>query len=272
MTATNQILQFCGTDTGSNLLTQSEYASDTQRSIGNQPGVARSGLVNKVLRQTSFVAAAVAKAVITMTGQDVLDDADSDGLAEKLVNGIKTSGAVPLGCPQIYFGSTAPAGHVLCYGQALSRTTYSALFAILGTTYGAGDGSTTFNIPDMRGFVPAGKDNMGGTAANRITTAVSGLDGTTLGATGGDQRMQNHVHNNTVSETPHAHDANCVYGAAGNNPSGGAVTYETSGTGNRVVTKTASAGVSITNASAGAGSSQNVQPTIVVNYILRTGI
>ena len=61
-------------------------------------------------------------------------------------------------------GSTAPAGYLQCFGQAISRAAnYAGLFAVIGTTYGAGDGSTTFNVPDLRGIVVAGKDNMGGT-------------------------------------------------------------------------------------------------------------
>jgi hypothetical protein len=56
-----------------------------------------------------------------------------------------------------YAGSSAPSGWLLCDGTAVSRTTYSALFAAIGTSYGAGDGSTTFNLPDLRGRVPVGK-------------------------------------------------------------------------------------------------------------------
>lgn len=50
-----------------------------------------------------------------------------------------------------FAGEAAPNGWLLCYGQAISRTTYSTLFGIIGTTYGTGDGSTTFNLPDLRG-------------------------------------------------------------------------------------------------------------------------
>jgi hypothetical protein len=76
---------------------------------------------------------------------------------------------------------------LLCDGSAVSRTTYAALFAVTSTAYGVGDGSTTFNLPDLRGRAVAGKDNMGGTAQNRLTTAGSSVDGVTLGASGGSQ-------------------------------------------------------------------------------------
>jgi microcystin-dependent protein len=93
----------------------------------------------------------------------------------------RTGEIVPFG------GSTAPAGALLCYGQAINRTDYVGLFTVIRTTYGTGDGTTTFNLPDLRGRVVAGKDNMGGSAASRLTTDVAG---STLGATGGFQ-LQN---------------------------------------------------------------------------------
>ena len=76
---------------------------------------------------------------------------------------------------------TAPAGWLLCYGQAVSRTTYASLFAVIGITFGIGDNLTTFNVPDMRGRIPFGKDNMGGVSANRITDVAADTIGGTLG-------------------------------------------------------------------------------------------
>ncbi len=87
----------------------------------------------------------------------------------------------PVGVIQTYAGNNAPAGWQLCAGQALSRTTFAALFTVLGTTYGAGDGSTTFNLPDLRGRTTFGLDNMGGTDAGRLNTT------NTLGLAGGAQ-------------------------------------------------------------------------------------
>lgn len=78
-----------------------------------------------------------------------------------------------------FAGTVAPNGFLLCYGQAVSRTTYAALFATIGTTYGAGDGSTTFNVPDLRGRAIAGKDDMGGASANRLGATITGTRGST---------------------------------------------------------------------------------------------
>src|ERR1051325_9002019 len=91
-----------------------------------------------------------------------------------------------------------------------TRTTYGDLFAAIGTAYGAGDGSTTFNVPDMRGRVAAGRDNMGGVAASRLTGGGSGIAGATLGAVGGGgahtlSAAQMPVHNHAYSDPGHSH-------------------------------------------------------------------
>ena len=114
--------------------------------------------------------------------------------------------SIPSGAVMDFAGSTAPAGWLLCAGQAVSRTTFNALFVAIGTTYGAGDGSTTFNLPDLRGRTTAGVDNMNGSAANRVTSGGSGIAGTTLGAAGGAEtvtlttaQLASHTHTGGVA-------------------------------------------------------------------------
>ena len=94
-------------------------------------------------------------------------------------------GGIPVGSMMPYGGSAAPIGWLLCQGQAVSRATYASLFAVLGAAYGAGDGSTTFNLPDLRQRFPLGK-------------AASGV-GSTLGATGGNIELGGQT---LVSGTP----------------------------------------------------------------------
>lgn len=116
----------------------------------------------------------------------------------KAVETALAAGGAPTGSVIDFAGTSAPAGWLLSFGQAVSRTTYAALFAVVGTTYGIGDGSTTFNLPDLRGRVVAGKDDMGGSSANRITVP---FNGDTLGASGGAE-----THILTAADTPtHTH-------------------------------------------------------------------
>lgn len=96
---------------------------------------------------------------------------------------------LPAGVINPYAGAAVPSGWLICDGSEVSRTTYAKLFIAIGATYGVGNGSTTFNVPDLRGRFPAGKDDMGGSAANRITNGVAGFVGTTLGASGGAQAV-----------------------------------------------------------------------------------
>jgi microcystin-dependent protein len=168
-------------------------------------------------------------------------------------NGQPIAGAVgstPSGMLAPFAGSTAPAGWLLTHGQAVSRTTYAALFAVISTTYGVGDGSTTFNLPDLRGRVVAGVDNMGGTAANRITSGGSGITGTTLGASGGME-----THSLTIAQlAAHTHSGGFT-SSGGPVIDGGSAQNVGSGT---------------TTGSQGSGSPhQNTQPTIVLNYIIK---
>lgn len=191
------------------------------------------------------------------------------------------SSTVPAGAILPYGGSSAPnAAWLMCFGQNVSRTVYSVLFGVVGTTYGIGDGSTTFGIPDLRGRVPVGKDNMGGAAANRMTAGISGVDGVTLGASGGDQRVQ--THNHTLTDPGHTHTD-----SGHTHPTDGAIKFPTpsgplaaSGSFSfnfptaNVLSGTAniqSSTTGITVADYGAGGAQNVQPSIIVNYIIATG-
>jgi len=166
----------------------------------------------------------------------------------------------PVGIIAPFSGTVAPTNWDFADGGALSRTDYAALFAVIGETYGSGDGTTTFNKPDLRGRTAFGKDDMGGTAADRVTSAVSGIDGATLGAAGGDEAMQEHDH--TLTDPGHDHP---MTGSVGVDVAGEATCLITNSTGNT----TGSATTGITMATAGAGDSQNMPPALILNYIIR---
>tara|TARA_A100001391_G_scaffold205110_1_gene203558 strand:+ start:110 stop:1480 length:1371 start_codon:yes stop_codon:yes gene_type:complete len=172
------------------------------------------------------------------------------------------SASLPSGTVVPFAGSSAPTGYLLAQGQAVSRSTYSDLFSAIGTTYGTGDGSSTFNLPDLRGRVVAGKDDMGGSSANRLTDQTGGLNGDTLGDTGGSE-----THTLTEAQlAAHTHGAGSYTAAltSGSNSSQG-------GFGNQGNDSTNNLTVSGTSGSTGSGSAHNnVQPTIILNYIIKT--
>lgn len=93
-----------------------------------------------------------------------------------------TPSGIPSGSIFAFGGSSAPTGYTMANGQAISRTTFATLFGVYSTTYGIGDGSTTFNVPDLRGRSVYGADNLGGaSAANRlqISTNLTTTSGST---------------------------------------------------------------------------------------------
>ena len=110
------------------------------------------------------------------------------------INALVSAGS-PTGSIIMWPLNTAPTGYLICNGSAISRTTYSALFAILGTSYGSGDGSTTFNIPDYRGQFLRGWSNGSTTDPDRATRTNRG-DGTTGDNVGTKQgyEIQSHSH------------------------------------------------------------------------------
>lgn len=175
---------------------------------------------------------------------------------------------VPSGSVMPYAGSTEPTGWLFCYGQAVSRTTYATLFGVVSTTYGTGDGSTTFNLPDLRGRAVGGRDDMGGAAASRITVAGAGITATALGAAGGAQ-----THTLVSGEMPshtHVQDSHSHTVTAPQSYDEGAVST-TDQDWARIPVSTATNSQTPTNQNTGGGGAHNnTQPTIILNYIIKT--
>lgn len=172
--------------------------------------------------------------------------------------------ATPVGTIHPFAGATAPTGYLFADGRAVSRSTYAPLFAVIGTTYGAGDGSTTFGLPDLRGRVIAGRDTDGpGTFANRLTnsgTGNPGINAGTLGAAGGSDRHQLTVAQLAIHPHPAAGTGRFIMG---NMPSGGTVGFTAGG--NYQPTEE-----QLNTGSAGGDQAHpNAQPTLVLNYIIR---
>lgn len=116
------------------------------------------GVAAKITSATATAVAAGGNPTVTLGGTD-----QERTLAFGIPRGANgtngtngTDASIPAGVVNLYTGITAPTNWMFCQGQAISRTTYAALYAVIGTRYGVGDGSTTFNLPDLRGRVPVG--------------------------------------------------------------------------------------------------------------------
>lgn len=175
-----------------------------------------------------------------------------------------------------YAGTTAPSGWLFCYGQDVSRTTYADLFTAIGTTYGTGDGSSTFTLPDLRGRTIAGQDDMGGASADRLTNQSGGLDGDTLGATGGaethtltEAQLASHKHfgfaATNASATTSSNLSSSTQAARGSGFSGGSIDEKYS-----IMATSTAATVGLTSATGSGTAHNNVQPTIILNYMIKT--
>ena len=116
---------------------------------------------------------------------------DYDGGNITGIEGIPTATIIP------WSDSSVPTGYLECDGAAVSRSTYAALFAIVGTTYGAGDGSSTFNIPDLQDNIPVGKSNnkaVGSTGGSNTVACTGNVSGSTANASLSTGQLASHSH------------------------------------------------------------------------------
>jgi microcystin-dependent protein len=152
-----------------------------------------------------------------------------------------------------FSGSTLPTGYLFCDGSAISRTTYAGLFDVIGTTFGAGDGSTTFNLPNLKGKVPVGLDS-------------NDTDFDTLGETGGEKK-----HTLTQSELPNynlkglkwANSGAAITLDSGSHTPGYSLNYGYNGVNEGQIDNI------IINSGGSNTPHSNLQPYIVVNYIIK---
>lgn len=185
-------------------------------------------------------------------------------------NGWNPIGAPPTGTIQQFAGSAAPSTDwLLCDGSAISRTFYAALFAVIGTTYGGGDGSTTFNLPDLRGRIAVGfalsgghidvsalGNNEGTALANRRpkhphTNGLSASHNLTLPNHGHSHSLTLPNHGHSISDPGHVHNVTYVNGSSnGPNPGASDQGFGTTYPNN---TSSASTGISVGNPTSNPG-------------------
>ena len=196
------------------------------------------------------------------------------------VNG--TFSHVPPGTVIMYIAATAPAGFLLCNGSEISRTTYATLYAIISTTYGSGNGSTTFNLPDLRGRVPIGY-GQGSGLSNRNLNGKGGAETHTL--TTSEMPSHNHGisdpgHGHSAGDNGHSHNISkgttgysASYNGSMESLSGGSRNNGNTNFGSdtsyaNVYVNNNTTGISINNN--GSGNSHNImQPFIVMNFIIK---
>lgn len=157
----------------------------------------------------------------------------------------------PVGSTMRWKTSSIPAGWLTCNGAAVSRTVYAALFTLLGTTYGAGDGSSTFNLPNSTDRLNIGAGNL-----------------YAVGAVGGskDAVVVSHTHTATVTDPGHLHSVSGINVAAAT----GSGNFQITGSGAGINTSTATTGISVTNASSGvSGTNANLPPYIADYEIIK---
>ena len=165
-------------------------------------------------------------------------------------DGSNLSGLLPPGVIVPYGVSAAPTGFLLCNGQAVSRTTYSALFAVVSALYGAGDESSTFNVPDLRGRFIAGWD-----AGTEVLTDVTAgmIVGSPIATVGGTQAVQL-----TEAQMPsHDHSYSRYANLTGGNEGSGSVWYQVSANAS-------------TGDTGGDGYHSNIPPAMILNFIIKT--
>lgn len=202
---------------------------------------------------------------------DLTDYVKEDANGDISVSGNATFGGTIYaknqpGIIKMYAGALPPNGWLFCDGSAVSRTTYAALFAVIGTAYGSGDGSTTFNLPDLRGRVPVGTGT--GTASDATSHALGQTAGTeTHTLTSGQSGLPAHTHGFTQPTITGK------FGKIGANGTARDL-LNSSGTTTSSGPLSASGGAvgAVTGGAKNATSAHpNMQPYTVVNYIISTG-
>lgn len=182
--------------------------------------------------------------------------------------------ASPSGVVSAYAGSAAPTGWLMCSGQLVGRVTYPDLFTAIGTSYGVGDGSTTFGIPDLRGRVPVGRDatqtefdllgESGGAKTHLIDTTEIPIHSHEVNlVTGEDNHNHNFSTRGDASTAVHSHnEVNTSSTGGTGKTANGTTTTSSDAHSHPVVGTTASVGGGLAH--------NNLQPYRVLNYIIKT--
>ena len=192
----NQTITLSGDASGSGTTAITVTVADDSHNhiISNVDGLQTA--LDAKLASSSYTAADVLTKIKTVDGSG--SGLDADTLDGKHAN--DSSILNPTGSIIMYGAASAPSGYYLCEGAAISRSTYSALFAVVGTTYGAGDGSTTFNVPDFRDRAPYGASTftLGSKTAGEVNASGQNSTGTGTSGSSGASTVANNTGTGTT--------------------------------------------------------------------------
>jgi microcystin-dependent protein len=221
--------------------------------------------VTKLAAQTASRATAFdSSGFITPSATNATELGYVSGVTSPIQAQINALQQVPSGSMLDFAGTVAPTGWLLCDGSAVSRTTYARLFSAISTNWGVGDGSTTFNLPNMTRRVGMGAGGSG-----------SGTIGNTVGNVGGEET---HVlttpeipaHSHTATDSGHVHGEQVSVGAGATTSIVGTVNLNTGAVnGAGITTNTGTANITVSN-TGGGGAHNNIQPSAIVLKIIKT--
>jgi microcystin-dependent protein len=210
------------------------------------------GITGALSGSTAVFSGAISSVSPTFTGTPTAPTAaQGTNTTQIATTAFALANSVPTGVINMWGTATAPTGYLLCTGTAVNRTTYAALFAVIGTTFGVGDGSTTFNLPNYTNRMPYG---------------------TTLAATGGsaDAVVVSHTHTATSTDSGHVHTMTAISSAV--LTGGGSQTVpRNTGADTTFTTNSSTANITTTNSTEGvSGTNANLPPYLGINFIIKT--
>ena len=245
----NQLTRF-GTTTGT--LLDGSLSDNGAGTLSRGSGLTLDVTTLSITGQTAFNVGSGGAFSMPISVGRVYDALTYDGAASTSFNPVP-----PVGTVSMFAGATAPAGYLLCDGAAVSRTTYADLFAVIGTTYGVGDGATTFNLPNVndRNVVGPGSRAVGATGGaetHTLTTAEMPSHSHTINDPGHDHVLD--------IDAPDNYDFSAVNGQ---HPGADGLTLV-----NTVLTRSSTTGITVNNT--GGGNAHNIMdPYLIMNFIIK---
>ena len=230
-----------------------DFAAKDALSTGNPAKIVKGTEIDDELVAISGAVASKAdKASPTFTGTPAAPTASSGTSTTQIATTAFAMGAAALTAPageiRMWATATAPTGFLLCSGANVSRTIYAALFAVIGETFGAGDGSTTFTLPNFKNRMPIGAGDL-----------------YAVGATGGSKDAVTVSHTHTVTDPGHTHTTNArTNGGSATGLVGGGSAFTATATNDSATT-----GISV-DSSGESGTNKNLPPYLSIYFIIKT--